>query len=104
MALGQKRSQFPFGHGNEHAVSDKLYLVDSYHCSRYNTSTKVLTVPMFKKVVKRASVLVQLEQHGAKHLNVACRESGKDHRLMLFRDREYAQHQFVSLACQGNPD
>ena len=60
MALGQKRSQFPFGHGNEHAVSDKLYLVDSYHCSRYNTSTKVLTVPMFKKVVKRACELAGL--------------------------------------------
>jgi uracil-DNA glycosylase family 4 len=60
IALGQKRSQFPFGHGNEHAVSDKLYLVDSYHCSRYNTSTKVLTVPMFKKVVKRASELAGL--------------------------------------------
>ena len=60
MALGQKRSQFPFGHGNEHAVSDKLSLVDSYHCSRYNTSTKVLTVPMFKKVVKRASELAGL--------------------------------------------
>jgi uracil-DNA glycosylase family 4 len=60
MALGLKRSQFPFGHGNEHAVSEKLYLVDSYHCSRYNTSTKVLTVPMFKKVVKRASELAGL--------------------------------------------
>src|SRR6201999_3649450 len=60
MALGLKRSQFPFGHGNEHSISDKLYLVDSYHCSRYNTSTKVLTVPMFKKVVKRASELAGL--------------------------------------------
>ena len=60
MALGLKRSQFPFGHGNEHSVSEKLYLVDSYHCSRYNTSTKVLTVPMFKKVVKRAAELAGL--------------------------------------------
>ena len=60
IALGQKRSQFPFGHGNEHPVSDKQYLVDSYHCSRYNTSTKVLTVPMFKKVVKRACELAGL--------------------------------------------
>jgi uracil-DNA glycosylase family 4 len=60
MALGLKRSQFPFGHGNEHSVSENLYLVDSYHCSRYNTSTKVLTVPMFKKVVKRAAELAGL--------------------------------------------
>jgi uracil-DNA glycosylase family 4 len=60
IALGLKRSQFQFGHGNEHAVSETQYLVDSYHCSRYNTSTKVLTVPMFKKVVTRACKLAGL--------------------------------------------
>ena len=60
IALGLKRSQFQFGHGNEHAVSETQYLVDSYHCSRYNTSTKVLTVPMFKKVVARACKLAGL--------------------------------------------
>jgi uracil-DNA glycosylase family 4 len=60
IAMGLKRSQFQFGHGNEHAVSETQYLVDSYHCSRYNTSTKVLTVPMFKKVVTRACKLAGL--------------------------------------------
>jgi uracil-DNA glycosylase len=60
MALGLKRSQFPFGHGNEHSLGETKYLVDSYHCSRYNTSTKVLTEPMFKKVVKRACELAGL--------------------------------------------
>jgi uracil-DNA glycosylase len=62
MALGLKRSQFPFGHGNEHAINADAakYLIDSYHCSRYNTSTKVLTEPMFKKVVKRACQLAGL--------------------------------------------
>lgn len=54
MALELKRSQFPFGHGNEHSLDAGRFLIDSYHCSRYNTSTKVLTEPMFKKVVKRA--------------------------------------------------
>jgi uracil-DNA glycosylase family 4 len=61
MALGLKRSQFPFGHGNEHSLDGvpagpmgQRWLIDSYHCSRYNTSTRVLTEPMFKKVVGRA--------------------------------------------------
>lgn len=60
MAMGLKRSQFQFGHGNEHALNETQTLVDSYHCSRYNTSTKVLTEPMFKKVVARASKLAGL--------------------------------------------
>jgi uracil-DNA glycosylase len=60
MAMGLKRSQFQFGHGNEHSLNETLTLVDSYHCSRYNTSTKVLTVPMFRKVVARAAKLAGL--------------------------------------------
>ena len=60
MAMGLKRSQFQFGHGNEHALNETQTLVDSYHCSRYNTSTKVLTEAMFKKVVARASKLAGL--------------------------------------------
>jgi uracil-DNA glycosylase family 4 len=60
MALGLKRSHFVFGHGNEHSLSETQTLVDSYHCSRYNTSTKVLTEPMFKKVVARAAKLAGL--------------------------------------------
>jgi uracil-DNA glycosylase family 4 len=60
IAHGLKRSQFPFGHGAEHALGETKHLVDSYHCSRYNTSTKVLTEPMFKKVVARACELAGL--------------------------------------------
>jgi uracil-DNA glycosylase len=29
-------------------------LIDSYHCSRYNTQTRRLTTPMFEAVVERA--------------------------------------------------
>jgi uracil-DNA glycosylase family 4 len=54
MGSGLKRSHFPFGHGREHRLDETRCLVDSYHCSRYNTSTGVLTEPMFKKVVARA--------------------------------------------------
>src|SRR5882672_9048617 len=57
LAEGLKRSQFPFGHGREHALDETRRLVDSYHCSRYNTSTRVLTPEMVKKVMARACEL-----------------------------------------------
>ena len=60
MASGLKRSQYPFGHGHEHRLDETRYLIDSYHCSRYNTSTRVLTEPMFRKVVTRACELARL--------------------------------------------
>lgn len=60
LAQGLKRSQFPFGHGREHSLDATRHLIDSYHCSRYNTSTKVLTPEMFKKVVTRACELAEL--------------------------------------------
>jgi uracil-DNA glycosylase len=46
-ALQSKRSHYPFVHGRMHSMS-KLTLFDSYHCSRYNTSTGVLTTQMFR--------------------------------------------------------
>jgi len=49
-ALGQKRSAFPFRHGAAHTISERLTLYDSYHCSRYNTNTGVLTEAMFRDV------------------------------------------------------
>ncbi|HEY7607707.1 MAG TPA: uracil-DNA glycosylase [Alphaproteobacteria bacterium] len=48
-ALGARRSAHPFKHGAVHAVA-KLALCDSYHCSRYNTNTGVLTTAMFEAV------------------------------------------------------
>lgn len=49
-ALGARRSAFVFGHGRSHSVRDGLVLYDSYHCSRYNTNTGVLTPAMFRDV------------------------------------------------------
>jgi uracil-DNA glycosylase family 4 len=46
---GAKRSAFPFGHGRAHAIGG-LTLINSYHCSRYNTNTGVLTPQMFRDV------------------------------------------------------
>lgn len=52
-ALGLKPRAVPFGHGAVHAV-DSVHtnrtLHDSYHCSRYNTNTGVLTEVMFRAV------------------------------------------------------
>jgi uracil-DNA glycosylase len=52
-----KPGPYPFAHGAEHALPRGLRLVDSYHCSRYNTNTRRLTVEMFREVVGRAAVL-----------------------------------------------
>ncbi len=52
-ALGAKLSAVPFGHGRRHDLARDgraLTLFDSYHCSRYNTNTGVLTTEMFRAV------------------------------------------------------
>ncbi|MEJ1158565.1 uracil-DNA glycosylase [Prosthecomicrobium sp. N25] len=49
-AFGLPASRLPFGHGAVHRLSDRITLHDSYHCSRYNTNTGVLTEPMFRAV------------------------------------------------------
>jgi len=61
MATGQKRSAAKFAHGAEHALPGGQHLVDSYHCSRYNTQTRRLTAEMFQKVLKRAAGLAGLQ-------------------------------------------
>ena len=48
-ALGLRASTVPFGHGAVHQAG-RFRLYDSYHCSRYNTNTGVLTPEMFRSV------------------------------------------------------
>lgn len=48
-ALGAKKSSAPFTHGGTHKL-DGLTLFSSYHCSRYNTNTRVLTPEMFRNI------------------------------------------------------
>lgn len=47
-----------FGHAAEHWLSNGLRLIDSYHCSRYNTQTRRLTTDMFRAVFARARDLL----------------------------------------------
>lgn len=53
-ALALRKSQFPFAHGARHLVGPALSVFDSYHCSRYNTNTGVLTPAMFDAVFAAA--------------------------------------------------
>ena len=48
-AFGTKKSAAPFKHGGKNALGN-LTLFSSYHCSRYNTNTGVLTPEMFRAV------------------------------------------------------
>jgi uracil-DNA glycosylase family 4 len=48
-ALGLRSVAAPFAHGAMHQAGT-LRLYDSYHCSRYNTNTRVLTPAMFRSV------------------------------------------------------
>ena len=60
MALGEKRSAFKFGHNRRHDLSDGRILIDSYHCSRYNTNTGVLTPAMFREAMAQAKAAAGL--------------------------------------------
>lgn len=53
-ALGIKSKLFRFGHGASHTLTAGISLLDSYHCSRYNTLTRRLTPAMFEMVFKNA--------------------------------------------------
>jgi uracil-DNA glycosylase family 4 len=50
--LGLRAKETSFAHGAVHGAG-ALRLYDSYHCSRYNTNTRVLTPEMFEKVFAR---------------------------------------------------
>jgi uracil-DNA glycosylase family 4 len=53
-AFGERRARYAFGHGARHVLSNGLTLIDSYHCSRYNTQTRRLTPQMFTAVMRQA--------------------------------------------------
>ena len=56
-SLGLPLSKYRFGHAAEYAL-EPFTLLDSYHCSRYNTQTRRLTDEMFRAVFQRARTLL----------------------------------------------
>lgn len=56
----QKISAYKFGHGHLHNLENGLTLIDSYHCSRYNTQTRRLTTEMFEDIF--ATITENLEK------------------------------------------
>jgi uracil-DNA glycosylase family 4 len=54
-----RSAAYRFAHGAEHALRGGRVLLDSYHCSRYNTQTRRLTVPMFETIIERALALAR---------------------------------------------
>jgi uracil-DNA glycosylase family 4 len=62
-ALNHRRAAAPFAHGMSHDIG-KVRLFVSYHCSRYNTNTGVLTPKMFQNVF--AAARAYLDSDGAR--------------------------------------
>jgi uracil-DNA glycosylase family 4 len=57
-AVGSRQAAHAFRHGAVHEIEGRLRLLDSYHCSRYNTNTGRLTPDMFRQVFVKARELV----------------------------------------------
>ena len=57
-AFSLRQKEFKFGHNCLHQLNDGVQLLDSYHCSRYNTQTRRLTTEMFQDVFARARELL----------------------------------------------
>ncbi len=56
-AIGGKLPKYRFGHGVAHKLPSGITLVDSYHCSRLNINTGLLTPEMFKAALVAAVAL-----------------------------------------------
>jgi uracil-DNA glycosylase family 4 len=53
-AVGERQATYKFGHLALHDVAGRFTMIDSYHCSRYNTNTGRLTPEMFRRVFEEA--------------------------------------------------
>ena len=57
-ASGMRQADARFAHAARHALPNGVALLDSYHCSRYNTQTRRLTDDMFEQVFAAARALL----------------------------------------------
>lgn len=57
-ALDAKQSELGFAHGALHELGRNRYLLDSYHCSRYNTQTRRLSEDMFFAIFDKIVELI----------------------------------------------
>ena len=62
-ARSARRADHPFAHGSVRAMGE-ITLFDSYHCSRYNTNTGVLTPQMFRDVFAKVRAHLDASDHG----------------------------------------
>jgi len=61
-ALELKIKDYPFGHCRKYALDRRRWLINSYHCSRYNTQTRRLTEDMFHNVFKEIEKLLRIQR------------------------------------------
>ncbi len=57
-AFDLKLGAYAFGHGNLYTLQNGTHLLDSYHCSRYNTQTKRLTTQQFEAIFEQAKTIL----------------------------------------------
>ena len=58
-AFNLKLCDYKFGHANLFTLANGHILINSYHCSRYNTQTKRLTTAMFEQIFCDINVLLE---------------------------------------------
>jgi uracil-DNA glycosylase family 4 len=76
-ALSLRAAGVPFTHGATHDVLPRARLFDSYHCSRYNTNTGVLTPEMFRAVFAAVRAHLDSGLSSQASTSAALRSGGK---------------------------
>ncbi len=62
--LGYRKAAFKFAHGAVHKLDKhNIVMVESYHTSRYNINTGVLTVQMFDEVIGKVEEILKYRQN-----------------------------------------